>query len=159
MPAPLWATRWRSIDSSFHEEHREGPLAERRGAEDGRGRAHAGSDDGRRITAASGQSARAPANCTSAVGRSQLIDVREPYEWQICCGSAGIYNLVQPEAAAELGKRKAANLAATEPDAIAAGNPGCALQIAGYMDREVPIYHPMTLLDASQRNLRPEEVR
>jgi glycolate oxidase iron-sulfur subunit len=87
------------------------------------------------------------------------LELVEPDEWQICCGSAGIYNLVQPEAAAELGKRKAANLAATEPDAIAAGNPGCALQIAGYMEREVPIYHPMTLLDASQRNLRPEEVR
>jgi glycolate oxidase iron-sulfur subunit len=87
------------------------------------------------------------------------LELVEPDEWQICCGSAGIYNLVQPEAAAKLGKRKADNLAATEPDAIAAGNPGCALQIAGYMDREVPIYHPMTLLDASQRNLRPEEVR
>ena len=80
-------------------------------------------------------------------------------EWQICCGSAGIYNLVQPEAAAQLGRRKADNLAATEPDAIAAANPGCAVQIAGYLDREVPIYHPMTLLDASQRNLRPEEIR
>ena len=87
------------------------------------------------------------------------LELVEPDEWQICCGSAGIYNLVQPEAAAKLGQRKADNLAATEPDAIAAGNPGCALQIAGYMDREVPIYHPMTLLDASQRNLRPEEVR
>jgi glycolate oxidase iron-sulfur subunit len=87
------------------------------------------------------------------------LELVEPDEWQICCGSAGIYNLVQPEAAAKLGKRKADNLAATEPDAIAAGNPGCALQIAGYMDREVPILHPMTLLDASQRNLRPEEIR
>jgi glycolate oxidase iron-sulfur subunit len=87
------------------------------------------------------------------------LELVEPDEWQICCGSAGIYNLVQPEAAAELGRRKANNLAATEPDAIAAGNPGCALQIAGYMEREVPIYHPMTLLDASQRNVRPEEVR
>ena len=87
------------------------------------------------------------------------LELVEPDEWQICCGSAGIYNLVQPEAAAKLGKRKADNLAATEPDAIAAGNPGCALQIAGYLDREVPIYHPMTLLDASQRNLRPEEIR
>ncbi len=87
------------------------------------------------------------------------LELVEPDEWQICCGSAGIYNLVQPEAAAKLGKRKADNLAATEPDAIAAGNPGCALQIAGYMDREVPIFHPMTLLDASQRNLRPEEIR
>ena len=61
------------------------------------------------------------------------LELVEPDEWQICCGSAGIYNLVQPEAAAKLGQRKADNLAATEPDAIAAGNPGCALQIAGYM--------------------------
>ena len=87
------------------------------------------------------------------------LELVEPDEWQICCGSAGIYNLVQPEAAAKLGQRKADNLAATEPDAIAAANPGCALQIAGYLDRGVPIYHPMTLLDASQRNLRPEEIR
>jgi len=87
------------------------------------------------------------------------LELVEPDEWQICCGSAGIYNLVQPEAAAKLGQRKADNLAATEPDAIAAANPGCALQIAGYLDREVPIYHPMTLLDASQRNLRPQEIR
>jgi glycolate oxidase iron-sulfur subunit len=87
------------------------------------------------------------------------LELAEPDEWQICCGSAGIYNLVQPEAAAQLGRRKADNLAATEPDAIAAANPGCALQIAGYLERKVPIYHPMTLLDASQRNLRPEEIR
>ena len=88
------------------------------------------------------------------------LELAEPDEWQICCGSAGH---LQPRAArgggASSGQRKADNLAATEPDAIAAANPGCALQIAGYLDREVPIYHPMTLLDASQRNLRPEEIR
>jgi len=88
------------------------------------------------------------------------LELAEPDEWQICCGSAGIYNLVKPEAAAQLGKRKADNLAATEPDAIAAANPGCALQIAGHLgERRVPIYHPMTLLDMSQRNVRPQEVR
>src|SRR5215216_2919560 len=88
------------------------------------------------------------------------LELAEPDEWQICCGSAGIYNLVKPEAAAQLGRRKADNLAATEPDAIAAANPGCALQIAGHLgERRVPIYHPMTLLDMSQRNVRPQEVR
>ena len=51
------------------------------------------------------------------------LELVEPDEWQICCGSAGIYNLVQPEAAAKLGQRKADNLAATEPDAIAAAQP------------------------------------
>jgi glycolate oxidase iron-sulfur subunit len=79
----------------------------------------------------------------------------EPAEWELCCGSAGIYNLVQPEAAAKLGARKAANLAATGADAIAAANPGCAIQIAAHSEREIPIYHPMTLLDHSIQGSRP----
>jgi glycolate oxidase iron-sulfur subunit len=79
----------------------------------------------------------------------------EPADWELCCGSAGIYNLVQPEAAAKLGRRKAANLAATGADAIAAANPGCAIQIAAYLEREIPIHHPMTLLDHSIRGSRP----
>jgi glycolate oxidase iron-sulfur subunit len=84
------------------------------------------------------------------------LELVEPVEWEICCGSAGIYNLTQPEAAAKLGRRKADNLAATGAEAIAAGNPGCALQIAAHLgDRRVPVYHPMTLLDHSQRNTRP----
>jgi glycolate oxidase iron-sulfur subunit len=84
------------------------------------------------------------------------LEVLEPVDWEICCGSAGIYNLVQPAAAAELGARKAANLLATGADAVAAGNPGCALQIAAHLDgRELPIFHPMTLLDHSMRGTRP----
>jgi glycolate oxidase iron-sulfur subunit len=84
------------------------------------------------------------------------LELLEPADWEICCGSAGIYNLVQPAAAAELGARKAANLVATGADAVAAGNPGCALQIAAHLDgRELPIYHPMTLLDHSIRGTRP----
>src|ERR687894_958882 len=84
------------------------------------------------------------------------LEVLEPVDWEICCGSAGIYNLVQPAAAAELGARKAANVLATGADAVAAGNPGCALQIAAHLDgRELPIYHPMTLLDHSIRGTRP----
>src|SRR5688500_2136629 len=77
----------------------------------------------------------------------------EPAEWEICCGSAGIYNLTEPDAARKLGLRKAENLRATAADAIAAANPGCALQIAAYLD--TPIYHPMTLLDHSIRATRP----
>jgi glycolate oxidase iron-sulfur subunit len=84
------------------------------------------------------------------------LEVLEPADWEICCGSAGIYNLVEPDAAAELGARKAANLLATGADAVAAANPGCALQIAAYLDgRDLPIYHPMTLLDHSIRGSRP----
>jgi glycolate oxidase iron-sulfur subunit len=84
------------------------------------------------------------------------LELLEPADWEICCGSAGIYNLVQPDAAAELGARKAANLVATGADAVAAGNPGCALQIAAHLNgRELPIYHPMTLLDHSISGRRP----
>jgi glycolate oxidase iron-sulfur subunit len=84
------------------------------------------------------------------------LELLEPADWEICCGSAGIYNLVQPDAAAELGARKAANLLATGADAVAAGNPGCALQIAAHLDgRALPILHPMTLLDHSIRGTRP----
>jgi glycolate oxidase iron-sulfur subunit len=81
------------------------------------------------------------------------LTLLEPAEWELCCGSAGIYNLTQPVAAAKLGKRKAQNLRATGADAIAAANPGCALQIGAYLD--LPVYHPMTLLDHSLRGTRP----
>jgi len=83
------------------------------------------------------------------------LELFEPAEWELCCGSAGIYNLIQPEAAAKLGARKAANLAATDAEAIAAANPGCAIQIAAHSEREIPIYHPMTLLDHSIQGSRP----
>jgi glycolate oxidase iron-sulfur subunit len=84
------------------------------------------------------------------------LELLEPAEWELCCGSAGIYNLVQPEPAAELGRRKAANLEATGADAIAAANPGCAIQISAHMNgAAIPIYHPMTLLDHSIRGSRP----
>ena len=81
------------------------------------------------------------------------LELLEPAEWELCCGSAGIYNLLQPEAAGKLGARKAENLRATGADAIAAANPGCALQIATHLD--LPIYHPMTLLDMSLRGVKP----
>jgi glycolate oxidase iron-sulfur subunit len=94
-----------------------------------------------------------PRELLSAIPGLELI---EPAEWELCCGSAGVYNLLRPGAAAELGARKAANLLATGAEAIAAGNPGCALQIAAHMDaRRLPVYHPMTLLDHSIRGTRP----
>jgi glycolate oxidase iron-sulfur subunit len=91
----------------------------------------------------------------AVLGGIPELELVEPVGWELCCGSAGIYNLVQPEAAAELGRRKAANLDATGAEAIAAANPGCAIQIAAYLEREVPIFHPMTLLDHSMRGSRP----
>ena len=77
------------------------------------------------------------------------LELVTPAEWEICCGSAGVYNLLEPVAAGELGRRKAANLTAAGADMIAAANPGCALQIARYLDDPVPILHPIELLAAS----------
>jgi glycolate oxidase iron-sulfur subunit len=82
------------------------------------------------------------------------IELVTPAEAEICCGSAGIYNLVQPEPASEIGLRKARNIAAASPDMIATGNPGCILQIASAgraLGYEWPIVHPIQLVDASIR--------
>ncbi len=82
------------------------------------------------------------------------LELVEPAEWEICCGSAGIYNLLQPDAGRALGRRKAENLLATGAEAIASGNPGCTLQIAAHLreqGRPLPTYHPMQLLDRSIR--------
>ncbi len=74
-----------------------------------------------------------------------------------CCGSAGVYNLLQPEAARELGERKAAAIRATGAQVVVAGNPGCSLQIASALaagDGEVPVMrHIAEVLDASMRGL------
>ena len=80
------------------------------------------------------------------------LELREPERWEICCGSAGVYNLLQPEAASELGRRKAERLLATGARAVVAANPGCVLQIAAHareLGEELAVYHPVELLDAS----------
>jgi glycolate dehydrogenase iron-sulfur subunit len=84
------------------------------------------------------------------------LTLAEPREWELCCGSAGIYNVTQPAAAEQLGRRKVANLLATGATAIAAANPGCALQIAAHAPAgSVRVFHPMTLLDQSIRGAQP----
>jgi glycolate oxidase iron-sulfur subunit len=86
------------------------------------------------------------------------LELREPAEWEICCGSAGVYNLLKPDAAAELGRRKARNLLDCGAQAVAAANPGCALQIAAHaraLGRELPVHHPMELLSASIQGRTP----
>jgi glycolate oxidase iron-sulfur subunit len=83
-----------------------------------------------------------------------LVTVDIP-EWDICCGSAGIYNLVQPEAAGELGRRKVRNIRTVAPDAIVTGNAGCLLQINRYLDPPLPLFHPVQLLDFSIRGVDP----
>ncbi len=82
------------------------------------------------------------------------LRVVEPAEQDICCGSAGIYNVTQPEAARDLGDRKAAHVLATGPDAYASANPGCLVQVAQALGRAgapLPALHPVELLDASIR--------
>jgi glycolate oxidase iron-sulfur subunit len=77
------------------------------------------------------------------------LELVEPAEWELCCGSAGVYNLVKPEPAAELGERKVRNLLDTGARTIAAANPGCAIQIAAHSKRlgtELRVVHPMELL-------------
>jgi glycolate oxidase iron-sulfur subunit len=71
--------------------------------------------------------------------------VRDVPEGHICCGSAGTYNILQPEIAGQLRARKAANIARVKPDIIAAGNIGCITQIAG--GTSIPIVHTAELLD------------
>jgi glycolate oxidase iron-sulfur subunit len=80
------------------------------------------------------------------------LELLEPAESEICCGSAGIYNLIEPEIAGQLMERKVRNLLATAPDVIASGNPGCTLQIRAGLrqaDEAVPVVHPVELLDRS----------
>ena len=84
------------------------------------------------------------------------IEILPFAEQEICCGSAGIYNLVEPDAARELGDRKAGHIDAVAPDLIATANPGCMLQMAtasARLGRAWPIHHPIELLDASIRGV------
>src|SRR3954468_16951982 len=87
------------------------------------------------------------------------LELIEPAEWELCCGSAGIYNVMQPEAAEKLGRRKAANLLATGAQVIAAANPGCTMQIAAHLDgRPIRVLHPIELLDASMQGASAEAI-
>jgi len=86
------------------------------------------------------------------------IELLTPGESEICCGSAGIYNLVQPGPAAQLGARKVRHIAALSPDMIATANPGCTLQIAAAargLGHDWPIFHPIELIDASIHGVDP----
>ena len=77
--------------------------------------------------------------------RQAGFTVVEPAEGHLCCGSAGTYNLLQPEIAAELKARKVRNIEATRPQLIAAGNIGCMMQIGAAT--AIPVVHTVELLD------------
>jgi glycolate oxidase iron-sulfur subunit len=83
----------------------------------------------------------APQRLLRATGHEVVV----PDEWELCCGSAGTYNVEQPETAAELGRRKADNLRATGADVVAAGNIGCLTQIRQHL--KLPVVHTVQILD------------
>jgi glycolate oxidase iron-sulfur subunit len=79
--------------------------------------------------------------------------VKDVPESHLCCGSAGTYNILQPDIANRLRDRKVANIAMVKPDMIAAGNIGCMVQIAG--GTSVPVVHTIELLDWATGGPRP----
>ena len=93
-----------------------------------------------------------PRTLLQAIPGLKLIEMNES---SLCCGSAGVYNITQPELAASLGARKIENALATGAEIIATANPGCALQLAGELrkrGRDVRVRYIVELLDASYRN-------
>jgi glycolate oxidase iron-sulfur subunit len=99
---------------------------------------------------------RLPLASLASLVRIPELEVVEPAEQDLCCGSAGIYNVVQPDAARELGDRKASHVLATGAQALASANPGCLVQLSQALRRArrpLPALHPIELVDASIRNV------
>ncbi|MEC8629416.1 MAG: glycolate oxidase subunit GlcF [Pseudomonadota bacterium] len=88
--------------------------------------------------------------------RKAGFEVVEPADGHLCCGSAGTYNLMQPEISGQLKARKVRTLEAKSPDVIAAGNIGCMMQIGS--GTEVPIVHTVELLDWATGGPKPRAI-
>jgi glycolate oxidase iron-sulfur subunit len=89
------------------------------------------------------------------------VELRELVEAEICCGSAGTYNMLQPEPARELGERKASAVLATGADVMVTANPGCWMQVATTLARmgtRLPVAHTVQVLDASIRGVPAEQL-
>ncbi|MGZ4494486.1 MAG: glycolate oxidase subunit GlcF [Nocardioides sp.] len=87
------------------------------------------------------------------------VELREIAEGELCCGSAGIYNILNPEPARELGDRKARNIVATGARLLVTANPGCLMQVASAIERSghpMGMAHTVEVLDASIRGLPVE---
>jgi glycolate oxidase iron-sulfur subunit len=100
-----------------------------------------------------------PRELLAAIPGLRLADIADG---GTCCGSAGIYNLVQPEPARELGERKAAAVAATGADLLVSANPGCSMQIASALAAQgtpMPMAHIAEVLDASIRGVDARQFR
>jgi glycolate oxidase iron-sulfur subunit len=91
----------------------------------------------------------APRALLAAIPGLALVEIPDGDQ---CCGSAGVYNLLEPASAAEIGARKATNVASTGADVLASANPGCTLQIQAILagrNVKLPAAHPIELLDAA----------
>ncbi|HXB61531.1 MAG TPA: heterodisulfide reductase-related iron-sulfur binding cluster [Acidobacteriaceae bacterium] len=90
------------------------------------------------------------------------LEIAEMPDAAICCGSAGVYNLLHPETGEELGDRKVDNLLSTQAEAVISANPGCLLQLMSGLRRRgldaMPAFHMVELLDASIRGLTADEL-
>jgi glycolate oxidase iron-sulfur subunit len=95
---------------------------------------------------------REPRALLQSIPDLQLLDLPEP---DMCCGSAGVYNLLEPEPAADLGRRKAELIRAAAPQAVASANPGCLLQLRRHLGDGLPLLHPVQLVDCSIRGVPP----
>ncbi len=84
------------------------------------------------------------------------ITLKEPLDAALCCGSAGVYNMLQPDVAEALGEQKVKNLLNTGASLIASPNPGCSLQIQKHLQlqgKNTPIFHPIELLDYAMQGI------
>ena len=100
-----------------------------------------------------------PRQLLNAIPGLEMVEIPEA---PICCGSAGIYNLVQPNAANALGDRKAQLIATLNADVVVTGNPGCILQLRsslGRMGKKIPVLHTIQLVDASISGQLPSVLR
>jgi len=91
----------------------------------------------------------APRKLLCAIPNLTLVDIAD---WETCCGSAGTYNIEQPEIAAQLGKMKAAKIRASGADVVVTGNIGCMVQIRRYLGDSLPVYHMMQVLEEVYRS-------
>ena len=92
-----------------------------------------------------------PRSLLTGVPGLELKEIAEP---ELCCGSAGIYNILNPQPARELGDRKAANIVATGAQVLVTANPGCLMQVTSAIERSghpMGMAHTVEVLDASIR--------
>ncbi len=97
---------------------------------------------------------REPRAALGAIPGVTLVDVPDPEQ---CCGSAGVYNLLEPASARQIGRRKADNIQSVRPDVLVSANPGCTLQIQsqlGESGARIRTAHPIELIDASIRGVK-----